>query len=192
MRSTFTIAIVTLVLASVIVTGAGLAYIYSGRYNVAAAEPHNALSRWILRTTLKNSIKAHAQQVSAPPELSAEQRSHGVEHYKDTCVVCHGAPGLKRGELGKGFKPMPPDLAKAVPQWSERELFWIVKHGIKFTGMPAFGPTHTDEELWQLVDFLQRLPKMSPEQYRQATGETAGNSASSPSGLRHHHQHHHH
>jgi hypothetical protein len=61
--------------------------------------------------------------------------------------------------------PTPPDLAKSVGQWSDRELYWIIKHGIKLAGMPAFGPTHSDEELWALAAFLRRLPETTPEQY---------------------------
>lgn len=173
----FGTVVATLLVAGAIVAGAALAYIYSGLYNVAATAPHNALSRWILQTTQKNSVRAHAEEVGVPPQLSAEQAHHGIEHFANTCVACHGAPGVPRGELGKGLTPTPPDLAKAVTAWSDQELFWIVKHGIKFAGMPAFGPTHSDEELWGLVAFLKRLPKMSPEEYAQARAGRKSESA---------------
>lgn len=121
-------------------------------------------------------------KVGAPPQLSAEQLRHGVEHFAGTCVLCHGAPGLERGELGKGITPTPPDLSKAAGRWSEQELFWIVKHGIKFAGMPAFGPTHSDEELWALAFFLKRLPDTSPEEYRQMTAGLKKKSESAAAG----------
>ena len=91
-------------------------------------------------------MQAHAEAVGAQPPLSAEQARHGLEHFASTCVPCHGGPGVEPGELGKGITQTPPDLAQAVERWSDRELFWIVKHGIKFAGMPAFGPTHSDQE----------------------------------------------
>jgi hypothetical protein len=54
---------------------------------------------------------------------------------------------------------------EAAKEWSTAELFWIVKHGVKMTGMPAFGPTHSDERLWTVVAFLKQLPQISPEKY---------------------------
>jgi hypothetical protein len=83
------------------------------------------------------------------------------------CVACHGAPGKERDEVGRGLMPQPPALAKTAPTWSNGELFWILKHGVKMTGMPAFGPTHSDERLWSMVAFLRRLPNLTPEQYYQ-------------------------
>ncbi len=181
MRGRLSIVVTTVVLAAAVVALAGVGYMYSGLYNVAATAPHNALSRWLLQTTQKNSVKAHAEKVGPPPQLTEKQLGHGVEHFANTCVQCHGAPGVERGELGKGMTPTPPDLSKAVAEWSDQELYWIVKHGIKFAGMPAFGPTHADEELWALVAFLKQLPRTTPEQYAQITAESAGKKSRSAS-----------
>ena len=164
MHSRLSVMVNTLVVAAALAVLAGVAYTYSGLYNVAATAPHNALSRWMLQTTQKNSVQARGEKVGASPRLGAEQLRHGVEHFADTCVQCHGAPGVERGELGKGITPTPPDLSKAVAKWSDQELYWIVKHGIKLAGMPAFGPMHSDEELWALVAFLKRLPETTPAQ----------------------------
>jgi mono/diheme cytochrome c family protein len=71
----------------------------------------------------------------------------GVEHYAAHCAVCHGAPGVPKGDIGLGLYPPPPDLAKATSLYSSAELFWVLKHGIKMTGMPAWSD-HSDEELW--------------------------------------------
>lgn len=87
------------------------------------------------------------------------------------CAACHGAPGVERGALGKGMNPEPPDLAAEAAEWSDRELFWITKHGIKLAGMPAFGVTHSDEEVWGIVAFLRRLEHISPEEYRRMAAE---------------------
>lgn len=182
MNSRLSVVVTTLVVAAALAVLAGVAYMYSGLYNVAATAPHNALSRWILQTTQKNSVQARAEKIGAPPQLSAEQWRHGVEHFADTCVQCHGAPGVERGELGKGITPTPPDLSKAVAEWSDQELYWIVKHGIKLAGMPAFGPTHSDEELWALVAFLKRLPETTPEQYAQITANLDKKSGSASAG----------
>ena len=88
----------------------------------------------------------------------------GVEHYAAHCAVCHGAPGVPKGDIGRWLYPPPPDLSKAVPLYSRAELFWILKHGIKMTGMPAWSD-HSDEELWATVGFLEKLPAMSEQEY---------------------------
>src|SRR4029077_16739407 len=96
----------------------------------------------------------------------------GLVHYHETCVVCHGAPGVAVSEIAEGMNPEPPELA-GEGSGRPGEDFWIVKNGIKMTGMPSFGVTHDDEKIWDLVAFLQQLPKMSPEQY-QAMARAAG------------------
>src|SRR3546814_5639660 len=71
--------------------------------------------------------------------------------------------------MGKGTNPAPPELSETVHKWTPAELFWIVKYGLKMTGMPAWGPTHRDDELWAITAFLLRLPELSPEEYRSMT-----------------------
>lgn len=143
-----------------------IAFFYSGIYNVAATEPHNPVVRWALQTTMENSVTARAEDITASQRFDEDQVRKGAEHFSETCVICHGAPGVEPSEVGKGLRPDPPDLAKAVKEWAPAELFWIVKHGVKMTGMPAFGPTHGDEDLWAVVAFLGRLPTMSPAEYQ--------------------------
>jgi mono/diheme cytochrome c family protein len=79
-----------------------------------------------------------------------------------------------RSAVGKGLRPRAPDLAQAARNWDSGSLFWIVKNGIKMTGMPAFGPTHDDQTIWNIVAFVSRLPDITPEQYRQFEEQTAG------------------
>jgi mono/diheme cytochrome c family protein len=87
--------------------------------------------------------------------------------FKEMCTPCHGAPGKERGVIGKGLQPPAPDLSGAAQHWKRAELFWVVKNGIKMTGMPAFGPTHSDDEIWLVVAFLQRLPNVNSAEYKQ-------------------------
>jgi mono/diheme cytochrome c family protein len=154
----------------VFVVGA-LVFISVGAYNVAATAPHTPLARWLMNTTQERSVAARADEVPAQPPVDSAMLQHGFEEYREMCVACHGAPGVERGTLGKGINPKPPDLAKEAPEWSDRELFWITKHGIKMAGMPAFGVTHSDEELWGIVAFVRRLETMSPEEYGRLAGE---------------------
>ena len=90
------------------------------------------------------------------------------------CVTCHGAPGVDASEAGEGLNPPAPDLTTGkVQKRTDGELFWLVQGGIRMTGMPAFGPTHKDEEIWKIVAFLRRLPALSPEETRELKTEGA-------------------
>jgi hypothetical protein len=91
--------------------------------------------------------------------------NEGFVHYDSMCAMCHGAPGLTDSVLHKGLYPQPPELYEEDEEWSASELFWITKNGIKMTGMPAYGPTHSDEEIWAIVAFLLRLPTLSGQDY---------------------------
>jgi mono/diheme cytochrome c family protein len=141
------------------------AAIYAGPYDIGATAPHWPVTTWLLETVRARSIKAHAAGINVPPELDDPAKVLiGFEHYTAHCAVCHGAPGVPRGAIAKGLYPSPPDLAKAAPLYSPAELFWIVKHGIKMTGMPAWSD-HSDEELWATVAFVEKLPGMSEQEY---------------------------
>ncbi len=145
---------------------AGIVLIFSGAYNVAADKEHTRIAKWILGTAMTNSVKAHADAV-APPRFDDEEHAReGYRIFDEMCVQCHGAPGKRRGEVGLGLRPEPPELSEVADRWSPAELLWIVKHGIIATGMPAFGSTHTEGELWDLVAFVRKLPGMTAEQYR--------------------------
>ena len=80
-------------------------------------------------------------------------------------MLCHGAPGVDASEAGEGLNPPAPDLTLArIQKRTDGELFWILQNGIRMTGMPAFGPTHKDDELWKMVAFLRHLPQLTPEE----------------------------
>jgi mono/diheme cytochrome c family protein len=143
----------------------GFVVIYTGMYNVAATDPHWPVTRWVLETARIRSIKAHAADVQAPPGLDDPAKiKMGVEHFAAHCAVCHGAPGVPKGDIAHGLYPPPPDLAVTAKLYSGGEMFWIIKHGIKMTGMPAWAD-HSDGEVWATVAFLRKLPGMTPEEY---------------------------
>jgi len=155
----------------------GIGYAYSGAYNVAASAPHSELGRWYLDLLRSRSIETRAATVSVRPPLSDAEIAEGAAHFDQMCVDCHGAPGRERGIYGKGLRPTPPDLAGIAAHGEASELFWVVRHGIKLAGMPAFGATHDDHELWKIVAFVQELPGMSPGEYQQRTGRDARGSS---------------
>jgi len=142
-----------------------LIFIYSGVFEIAASDPHWPITRWVFETARTRSIKAHAAGIQAPPGLDDPGKLLiGTEHFAAHCAVCHGAPGVPKGDIAHGLNPQPPDLKQISALYSPSELFWIIKHGIRMTGMPSWGD-HTDGELWATVDFLGNLPNMTEQDY---------------------------
>ena len=157
------LATLAITVALVLIGGAGV--VYSGVYDIGATAPHWRITHWVIETARVRSIKTHAAGIVAPPGLDDAARiPMGTEHFAAHCAVCHGAPGVPKGDIANGLYPQPPDLAVTVSAYSDGELFWILKHGIKMTGMPAWAD-HSDGELWATVAFLHKLPGMTPEEY---------------------------
>ncbi len=151
----------------------GVVVMFSGVINVAATNPHNPVTGFILSTTMDNSVRAHAKGITAPPLDDARMVMEGFRHYREMCVGCHLAPGINSTEISEGLMPRPPTLQDEVEEWKPEELFWVTKNGVKMTGMPAWGPTHSDAKIWAIVAFLEKLPHMTVEQY-QEMDRTAG------------------
>jgi mono/diheme cytochrome c family protein len=161
----------TVVLVLVVVALAAVAFIFSGVYDVAASAPDTGLVEWALRTTQGRSVHRRAEQVQAPRLDDPDLIRTGLIEYHELCVVCHGAPGVPVSPAGQGLNPTPPELARESDEGETGELFWITKNGIKMTGMPAFGVTHSDEEIWAIVAFLKKMGDLSPEQYQKMVDE---------------------
>ena len=174
----------------------GLAFIYAGAYDISASDAHWGITRFVMETARVRSIKAHAAGIAVPAGLDEPAKiPMGVEHFAMHCAVCHGAPGVPKGDIAQGMYPQPPDLAKAAKQYSDGELFWILKHGIKMTGMPAWGD-HSDEELWATVAFVKKLPGLTEADYAKLVKNNAMRTmehppaAAPPSGAPVAHEHH--
>jgi len=166
------------------VAAAGLiAFVYSGVYDVGATNPHLEITNRLIRTAVEQSVKRRARDVQVPELDDPEKVHNGFRNFQEMCVVCHGAPGAWASEISKGLYPEAPDLAVAAKAWTPAELYVIAKRGIRMSGMPAWGPTHSDEELWAIVAFLQVLPTMPVAEYRGAV-EHRGD-ASEPEQHRH-------
>jgi mono/diheme cytochrome c family protein len=173
---------IVVILALLIVLGAvTAALVYAGTFNVAATAKDPSWRAHLFEVAKDRSIDARLSTVPAPPALSdAEMIRRGLIHFNDMCVVCHGGPGIPKSEIGKGLNPEPPNLTREASEQSPERLYWVLKHGIKMTGMPAFGPTHSDAEIWTMVAFLKRLPSLDADSYRKMLKE-AGAAATNPS-----------
>ena len=151
--------------ALLVLIGAAAVAIYSGLYNIAADVPHTQPVYWLLETIRERSVEAGARDIILPNDLKDPNRiSRGAGQYADMCSGCHLAPGMKRTEISQGLYPRAPELRRTTTLTPE-EQFWVVKHGLKMTGMPAWGVTHDDDLLWDVVAFVRKLPELTPEQY---------------------------
>jgi len=119
-----------------------------------------------------------------PERLPQHALQPAAAHFAKGCAICHGAPGEPRSPAALGMLPKPPDLTFAIPDWTDAELFRIVKHGIRFTGMPAWPNQKRDDEVWAMVAFLRELPAMPPSRYRELAYGAQTESVQ-PSGLEH-------
>lgn len=136
-----------------------------GLYNVGADVPHSAIAAKLLGYIRARSIAVRASTINVPSLGRRDMIEAGASHYDEMCTGCHLAPGMPENEMRPGLNPKPPVLASGR-SGNPAIQFWVVKHGIKMTGMPAWGTTHTDEEIWDIVAFLQVLPRLSHAQYR--------------------------
>jgi mono/diheme cytochrome c family protein len=147
---------------------AGALVVYGGLYNVAATVQHTQPVHSLLETAMHQSVKLRARNIE-PPRLDDERLViRGAACFRDKCVQCHGAPGVAQGDIGKSMQPLPGPLVDARQHWKPRELYWITRHGIKMSGMPAWEHRMSDEDLWAVVAFLARLPDLTPQQYAEA------------------------
>ncbi len=159
----------TVIIVLVVLGLGALLYAVSGTYNIAATEPHWKATKLFIDMVKDRSIEAHSKDIQTPDLNNPKLKKTAFPHFHEMCRLCHGAPGYTREEFAEGLYPSPPSLTSGNIQQelSEPEIYWILKHGLKMTGMPAFGPTHSDEILWGLVALAEEMPTLSPEQYRQ-------------------------
>ena len=148
--------------------------IVSGAYNVGASSPHWVIVQKTLHYATVRSVEKHAEGVVLPKgmdlrSLAFAQKSVG--DFNEMCVTCHGAPGRKPDPWARGLHPRAPSLTDAaiVGHWTDAQIYWILKNGIKDTGMMAFGSSHDEEELWALTALVKRLPTTTPDEFHKMT-----------------------
>ncbi len=147
---------------------AGAIYFFGGFYSVAAGEPDFGIIDWALTRVRTASIDRHAGAVSPMPLDDPAVVRAGARAFSELgCVNCHGAPGVKWARFSEGLRPDPPDLKDVANELTPGQLFWVIKNGIRMTGMPSFGLIKTeDKEIWGIVAFIKKLPTVSPEDYK--------------------------
>lgn len=156
----------------------GLLLAWSGLINVGASTGHWGITDWFLHYAMRQSVATHAMGIEAPPLDDPALIRRGAGHYATGCAPCHGGPGQPRSVVVEAMTPPPPFLPPKIGEWEPAELFWIVRHGVKLTGMPAWVAQERADEVWAMVAFLLQLPSLDTDEYRHLTlGELAGDQA---------------
>jgi cytochrome c553 len=161
----------------------GLLVAVSGVMPVKASSGHWAITEALLQFSKRRSISTHSLGITVPPLDDPSLVLRGAGHYDLGCRPCHGTPRGDRPQVALAMLPIPPLLAERVPAWSPAELFSIVKHGLKFTGMPAWPSQQRDDEVWAMVAFLGRYPELTDTEYLRLTrGDSDTTLALEPAG----------
>ncbi|MBK6939011.1 MAG: c-type cytochrome [Planctomycetes bacterium] len=146
---------------------AGLVVAWSGIVSVSAIGESGTLDR-LLGYASSQSIHRHAGTQTNPFATDPEAVRTGLHHYKENCIACHAASGIDKAEFAQGLNPPPPKLtAPSIRDATDGELFWVIANGIRSTGMPAFAPTHSEEEIWKIVTFVRHLRELSADEIEQ-------------------------
>jgi mono/diheme cytochrome c family protein len=191
------------VLVLLIIAGFTGIFIYAGVYNIGADAPHSKFVYMTLDQLRERAIAHHARDIVPPADLSDPKRiAAGAGLYAEMCTGCHLGPGMEKSEMSQGLYPPAPELARPSNR-SAAQRFWIIKHGVKLSAMPAWGRTHDDQLIWDMVAFIGTLPKLSPKQYKAAIangpedhdemmkGMRGGHSPETGAEAEHEHQHEH-
>ena len=159
--------IITVIVCLALAGFGAVGFIYSGIYNVGATWQDDPVTAWVLHQTFVHSAARRAQRIQVPPNLETPDAvQSGARFFSHNCAVCHGAPGQQRTAISQGMLPQPPDLLGANRTNDLAEVFWIIKSGVRMTGMPSFGKTQSDEQIWSLAAFLHKARGIAPEEYK--------------------------
>jgi len=165
----------SLVVLALVGIAIAAAVVWSGAYNVGADDPHWSATYRVLEVARQRSIAVRAADIEVPDLSDAELIRSGAGNYSAMCVTCHLSPDAAETELSIGLYPRPPRW-DALGQTDAREAFWVLKHGIKASGMPAWGKSMDDRYLWGMVAFMQQFPSMTAAQYSAQVAASDGHS----------------
>jgi mono/diheme cytochrome c family protein len=159
----------------VVLVGAGLGlFVWSGIYSIGADVPHWPITLEALKVLRNRAVEHQSQSIAVPADLDSQSHiSDGAKEYAKLCSGCHlrpGNPSLLGKMIHDGLYPKPPEFAKFKGPVDPRIAFWVTKHGIKMSAMPAWGASENDDKIWNMVAFVRKLPGMTAAQYDELVG----------------------
>ncbi len=149
-------------------------FMWFGFYNVSAKDKHFALTTSLLELVRTRSIDARINDIKVPDLTDHEQIKAGSKNYAEMCTSCHLAPGMEMTEINQGLYPRPPVFSDNDYQNSPAVQFWVIKNGLKMTGMPAWSPPHTDDQVWAMVAFINKSNQLTASEYQKLIVKEAG------------------
>ncbi len=151
------------ILVFVAIFGAGASYYYLRTHSFSAREKPNAVEALIARNVRRLAIPFGITGMENPVQATALSLAEARDHFADHCAVCHANNGSGKTMINEGLYPPAPDMRlRETQELSDGELFYIIKNGIRFTGMPGWGGE--DEVNWKLVNFIRHLKDLSEEE----------------------------
>lgn len=162
---------------------------FHGNIDLGADSPHWPWVASIIEHYRDAAIRRNAADIAVPVKLDDPALIRtGAEHYEAMCTGCHLSPENRDSEIRAGLYPRPPDLSQQRIH-DPAEAFWVIKHGIKFTAMPAWGASHGDDDIWAMVAFLKKLPSLSMADYQHLVQEADTQETNVEPHHHHHHEH---
>jgi mono/diheme cytochrome c family protein len=164
---------IVVTIAVLVLGGLGLALL--GFMPTRANKAPPATEARIAMSALDNSVERHAPRINNPVPPTDDNLIEGLKLYTMNCALCHGSIDLKPAGLGKSFYPPPPNLILHPPDDAEWHVFYVIRTGVRYTGMPAWDKTLTEPEIWKLTAFLTRIEKLPPavqDYWKKSSGVT--------------------
>jgi mono/diheme cytochrome c family protein len=156
----------TLAVLAILGAVSAAAVVYGGLYDISATDQHLAPTYKVLDLAMRRSVQQRADEIEVPPLEGPATISRGLALFRQHCVQCHGAPGVSPEPFALGLTPAAANLVHTARTWTPAEIYWVVRNGLKMTGMPAWEYRMPDGDLWAVVAFIRTLPSLSPRQYR--------------------------
>jgi mono/diheme cytochrome c family protein len=168
--------------SAAVAIGLAVWMIFGGGFDASASKQHLRPVAWASHTAMRNWVKKQAKDVRPPESFTQAHVKAGAREYEQRCIACHGGPAVPRAKWASGMIPTPPYLIDTSRHWSTAELYVIVHDGIKMTAMPAWGELEPDDNLWNVVAFLEALPGMSSDEFARMRAEVSAPSPVNPGG----------
>jgi mono/diheme cytochrome c family protein len=144
----------------------GAAFVWSGVYDISATDQHLPPTYWVMEKAMRHSVARRGKDIRVPRLDAPEQIERGLALYRHHCVQCHGGPGIAPEPFALGLTPLPAPLVQTAREWAPGEIYWVVRYGIKMTGMPAWEFRLSDDDIWSVVAFVRQLPYYTPQAYQ--------------------------
>jgi mono/diheme cytochrome c family protein len=164
-RWTIPLTVLAAIVGFVVVISIAVLFVLgTGSVSVGADVKPGLIVRTLAPWGRDRSVQRHAPKVKNPYAGDPNAIAEGLDQYRENCLLCHGAPGLPISEVSRGLEPPAPSLGKEEIDTPDGELFWVTKHGIRLTSMPAFGYALSDDDIWKILAFVRHLPELTAEE----------------------------